>query len=63
VVGGGGDVAVAVAEAGPSVFGACEVLDFELEMGIFVGPGNAMGESVPVDAAAGHVFGCVHPKP
>jgi len=32
-------------------------LDFELEMGIVIGPGNPMGESVDVAAALDHVFG------
>jgi fumarylacetoacetase len=32
-------------------------MDYELEMGIFVGPGNALGEPVPVDQAEQHLFG------
>ena len=32
-------------------------LDFELEMGIVIGPGNPMGEPVDVAAALDHVFG------
>jgi fumarylacetoacetase len=32
-------------------------LDYELEVGIFVGPGNALGSQVPIRAAEGHVFG------
>jgi fumarylacetoacetase len=63
VRGDGGDASAAESEAaaaaGPSVFGACGVLDFELEMGVFVGRGNALGDAVGVDAAAGHVFGFV----
>ena len=39
------------------VFGPCQRLDYELEIGIWVGQGNALGEPVPVDAADGHVFG------
>ncbi|MFO1413827.1 MAG: fumarylacetoacetase [Burkholderiales bacterium] len=32
-------------------------LDYELEMGLFVGPGNAQGEPVALDAAEAHLFG------
>ncbi len=32
-------------------------LDHELELGFYVGPGNARGESVPIDEAENHVFG------
>ncbi|HUF38096.1 MAG TPA: fumarylacetoacetase [Anaerolineales bacterium] len=34
-------------------------LDFELEMGFFVGPGNPLGEPVPIDRAGEHIFGMV----
>jgi fumarylacetoacetase len=39
------------------VFGASRSLDYELEMGIFVGPGNPLGEPVPIDRAEEHIFG------
>jgi fumarylacetoacetase len=32
-------------------------LDYELEVGVFVGRGNALGESVPLGEAESHVFG------
>ena len=32
-------------------------LDFELELAIWIGPGNALGEPVPLELAAGHVAG------
>lgn len=32
-------------------------LDYELEVGAFVGPGNPLGEPIPVDEAEQHVFG------
>ena len=32
-------------------------LDYELEVGIFIGRGNALGASVPIAEAEGHVFG------
>ncbi|MFO0969956.1 MAG: fumarylacetoacetase [Gemmataceae bacterium] len=40
-------------------FGPSHNLDFELEMGVLVGPGNALGQPVPVRAAAEHLFGMV----
>jgi fumarylacetoacetase len=43
---------------GPS-FGPSRLLDFELEMGFFVGPGNELGRPVPVEEAADHIFGLV----
>lgn len=30
----------------PPVFGSCKLLDFELEMGVFIGPGNKLGKHV-----------------
>ena len=38
-------------------FGPCKRLDYELEMGIFIGSGNAMGDSIDIDQAGEHVFG------
>jgi fumarylacetoacetase len=32
-------------------------LDYELEMGIFIGPGNEHGSSIAMDGAENHVFG------
>ncbi len=43
--------------ASPPVYGASRRLDYELEVGALVGPGNAMGEPIPPEQAAGHVFG------
>ncbi|MEM1043057.1 MAG: fumarylacetoacetase [Bacteroidota bacterium] len=43
----------------PPVFGPSRLLDFELEMGFFVGPGTELGASVPIDQAAEHIFGFV----
>lgn len=39
------------------VFGPCRQLDFELELGLFVGPGNDLGEPVLIDDAASQIFG------
>lgn len=38
-------------------FGPCRQLDFELELGLFVGPGNALGAPVSIDAAPEQIFG------
>eukprot|EP00850_Spirogloea_muscicola_P001185 SM000004S15055 [mRNA] locus=s4:989786:993189:+ [translate_table: standard] len=35
------------------------VLDFELEMALFVGPGTKLGQSVDIDKADDHIFGLV----
>ena len=39
------------------VYGPCARLDYELELGVFVGPGNAQGEPIPLAQAEGHIFG------
>lgn len=44
--------------AAPS-FGPSRLMDFELEMGFFVGSGSAQGEPVPVDQATDKIFGLV----
>lgn len=38
-------------------FGPCRQLDFELEVGLFVGPGNALGAPVPMEQAPDQIFG------
>lgn len=43
-------------EGGP-VFGPTRELDFELELGIFVGVGNRLGEPVPLERAWDLIFG------
>src|SRR5258708_7700542 len=40
-------------------FGPCQNLDYELELGVFVGPGNPLGERIPLAQAADHLFGVV----
>lgn len=39
------------------VFAPTEKLDFELELAILVGPGNRLGEPIPIADAERHVFG------
>jgi fumarylacetoacetase len=45
------------AGANAPVFGPSRRLDFELEVGIFIGAGNAQGTPIPVNEAEEHVFG------
>jgi len=40
-------------------FGPTKLLDFELEMGFFIGKGNNLGEPIPVESAGDHIFGMV----
>ncbi|MDB4875847.1 MAG: fumarylacetoacetase [Gemmatimonadetes bacterium] len=42
---------------GPPSFGPSRRLDYELEMGVFIGSGNALGSPIPIDEAERHVFG------
>jgi fumarylacetoacetase len=44
-------------EADAPVFAPTRALDYEMEVGCFVGPGNPMGEPVPLDQAEEHLFG------
>ena len=46
-------------DAAPPVFGPTERLDIELELGFFVGGGNALGEPIPMAEADQHIFGFV----
>ncbi len=39
------------------VFGPTRSLDYELEVGMFIGPSNALGEPVAIGAAEQHIFG------
>ncbi len=43
----------------PPVFGPSRLLDFELELGFFVGPGTDLGRPVPIGEADEHIFGFV----
>lgn len=42
---------------GAPIFGPAKSLDYELEVGMFVGPGNTLGESIAIDEAERHIFG------
>ena len=39
------------------VFGHSKSLDYELEVGAFVGPGNSLGKRIPIAEAEDHIFG------
>lgn len=41
------------------IFGPTRSLDFELEMGVLIGPGNELGQPIPTDAVSKHLFGLV----
>ncbi|WP_127805895.1 fumarylacetoacetase [Hydrogenophaga sp. NH-16] len=43
--------------ASAPVYGPCRRLDYELEMGFYVGPGNALGQPIPIAEAEQHIFG------
>ncbi|MEA2757356.1 MAG: fumarylacetoacetase [Aliidongia sp.] len=43
-------------QAVPS-FGPSRNLDFELELGLWIGPGNALGTPIPIGDASRHLFG------
>jgi fumarylacetoacetase len=42
---------------GPPVFIPCKNLDYEMELGFFIGKGNEMGEPIALRNAEDHIFG------
>lgn len=44
-------------DAAEPSFGACKRLDYEMEVGIYIGKGNELGEPISLDNADDHVFG------
>ena len=38
-------------------FGPSRMLDYELEVGFFIGAGNALGETIPLEQAENHILG------
>jgi fumarylacetoacetase len=46
-------------DAAAPTFGASRMLDFELELGAFVGEGNPLGQPIPIARAEQHLFGYV----
>ena len=45
--------------AATPIFGPSRSLDFELEMAAFIGPGNELGQPIPIAQAEEHLFGMV----
>ncbi len=41
----------------PPLYTASRALDYELELGVFIGPGNELGETIPLGEAEEHLFG------
>lgn len=41
----------------PPVFGPCKMLDYELELGLWVGAGNALGQPIPIATIRDHWIG------
>lgn len=50
---------VQVGDQDNPIFTASRLLDFELEMGFFIGSGSELGCPVPVSSASDHIFGMV----
>src|SRR5438445_6629404 len=46
-------------DAPTPVFGRTKSLDYELETAFLIGPGNSLGQPVPIDQALEHIFGLV----
>lgn len=44
-------------EGGTPGFGPCKLLDYELELGVIVGRGNILGETIPMAEAEDNIFG------
>lgn len=44
-------------QATTPMFGPCKRLDYEMELAIYVGPGNQLGHPIPLDRAEDHIFG------
>jgi fumarylacetoacetase len=44
-------------DAEPPMYGPSRLLDYELEMGFFVGQGNAPGKTIPIGDAPDRIFG------
>jgi fumarylacetoacetase len=44
-------------DAAAPVYGPCKMLDYEMELGVFVGVGNQLGTPIPIERAMEHAFG------
>jgi fumarylacetoacetase len=43
--------------SGAPVYAPSRMLDYELEAGAFIGPGNPLGQPIPISSAEDHLFG------
>jgi fumarylacetoacetase len=50
---------IKLSDAAVPSYGPSRSLDFELELGVFVGPGNELGHPIPIAKAPEHLFGMV----
>ncbi len=55
----GTDIQRPTGQLGAGQFGPSRAIDFELEMGFFVGTESILGQPIPIDRAAEHIFGMV----
>jgi fumarylacetoacetase len=46
-------------DAPTPIFGPTKSLDYELEVAFLIGPGNSLGQPVPIERAVDHIFGFV----
>jgi len=46
-------------DAATPTFGPSRSFDYELETAFLIGPGNALGERIPIERATDHIFGLV----
>jgi fumarylacetoacetase len=56
---GGTDIQRPTGQLAAGEFGPSRAMDFELEMGFFVGTESALGAPIPIERAAEHIFGMV----
>ena len=57
IVIGGTPVKRPLGQLGEGRFGASQELDYEIELGAFLGPGNALGKPLPISSCAAHIAG------
>jgi len=48
---------IVLSPSGPPVYGPCRMLDYEVELGAFLGPGNALGHPIAIGEAEQHLVG------
>lgn len=46
-----------VEEGGSPTYAPCKLLDYELELGVVVGRGNELGQTIPIGEAEDHILG------